>query len=79
MDIEPKTSVEEWGYRTTGQTDGSRFYGSQGLCQSGHMVMWTGDPNYKVPEGYPCQCSQTIVHWETCPACGVSRMVMVPR
>ena len=50
-----------------------------GLCLNGHVVFWAGDPYYEIPEGVPCACGQTIVHWETCPVCGTRIMAMMPK
>jgi len=36
-----------------------------------HTFAWSsGNTGEKVPEGLPCQCGQTIAHYEKCPECG---------
>lgn len=32
---------------------------SSDMCLRGHVFVWAGDPNYKIPIGYPCACGQT--------------------
>jgi hypothetical protein len=49
------------------------------VCGNGHTVIWAGDPNCKLPEGTPCACGLTVVHYEYCPTCQQTRMVMIPR
>jgi hypothetical protein len=48
-------------------------------CAGGHVFLWAGDPNYKLPEGYPCACYMTVAHWVRCQTCGNERLVPVPR
>lgn len=38
-------------------------------CGMGHVFVWAGDPDYKLPDGYPCECEMTVVHYERCPTC----------
>jgi hypothetical protein len=47
-------------------------------CSSGHVVIWAGSMDYKIPEGTPCACGYTKVHYITCPTCGHERMEMIP-
>ena len=39
-------------------------------CGIGHYWIWAGDPNMKLPEGYPCACGSMLWHTETCACCG---------
>ena len=48
-------------------------------CRNGHVIVWAGDPNYKIPEGFPCACGQTVAHYEYCPTCQQTRMVMIQK
>jgi hypothetical protein len=48
-------------------------------CPGGHWFIWAGDPNFKIPEGYPCECGEMVAHYETCPHCGVERLILKPR
>jgi len=32
--------------------------------------MWAGDPNYPIPEGFPCECGLMLYHTEKCKECG---------
>ena len=50
---------------------------SKGLCSGGHTVLWAGDPNYEIPEGYPCACRWGVVMYVTCPTCEHKKMVIV--
>ena len=47
------------------------------FCSGGHAVIWAGDPHYKIPEGTPCACGLTKVHYKTCPICGHEAMEFV--
>lgn len=39
-------------------------------CGSAHYWVWAGNPNYPLPEGYPCACGQMLWHMEKCKECG---------
>lgn len=39
-------------------------------CGSQHIWIWAGDPNYLLPEGFPCACGQMLWHIEKCKECG---------
>jgi hypothetical protein len=48
-------------------------------CRNGHEILFAGtNADGKFPEGYPCRCGQTMVHYEYCPHCQQSRLVMIP-
>ena len=41
------------------------------MCdKNGHYFVWTGDPNYPLPEGFPCECGMMLYHTEKCKECG---------
>lgn len=40
------------------------------LCGGNHYWVWAGDPNYPLPDGYPCACGQMLWHKEKCSCCG---------
>jgi len=46
------------------------------ICSGGHTAIWAGAADYVLPEGYPCSCGQTAVHYYTCPTCGHRKMEM---
>ena len=52
---------------------------SDNSCKYGHIIMWAGDQNYRMPEGYPCACGQTFVRYEVCPTCGHEKRLLVPK
>ena len=39
-------------------------------CGEQHYWLWAGDPNYPLPEGYPCACGMMLWHKEKCKECG---------
>lgn len=47
-------------------------------CQGGHVFVWAGDPDYPIPEGYPCDCGKTVAHWEICLLCGQRKLTAKP-
>ena len=46
-------------------------------CSGGHSIFWAGDPYYEIPEGTPCACGQTKVHYVICKECGHKRMDLI--
>lgn len=50
---------------------------SSNPCSNGHVVVWAGDPYAKLPEGFPCACGATVIHWQRCEHCGHERYVLV--
>lgn len=40
------------------------------FCGDKHFWVWGGDPNYSLPEGYPCACGMMLWHTEICKECG---------
>jgi hypothetical protein len=47
-------------------------------CQNGHFFIWAGDPNQSIPEGLPCECGQTISHYEKCAMCDQWHLIAQP-
>ena len=59
----------EIGAKTTTITTAS-------ACSGFHQVIFAGTP--PIPEGFPCACGKTKVHYKTCPACGHTNIEMIP-
>ena len=55
---------------------GSVAPGGSSICSGGHTAIWSGAADYVLPEGYPCSCGQTAVHYYTCPTCGHRKIEM---
>jgi hypothetical protein len=48
-------------------------------CSGGHRFTYAGDPyDGMFPEGYPCECGKTVLHYTTCKACGVTHTESIP-
>jgi hypothetical protein len=51
-----------------------------GSCSNGHQFYYAGDPYDGVfPEGYPCACGKTVLHYIKCDACGQTRSEAIPK
>ena len=55
-------------------TGSSGCISGSNVCSGGHTILWSGDPNYEIPAGYPCSCGRTKVHYEICATCGHKKM-----
>ena len=64
------------GTKVETTTKDSGSISGNNVCSGGHIILWAGDPNYEIPEGCPCSCGQTKVHYETCPVCNHKKMEM---
>jgi hypothetical protein len=53
------------------------YVGSPNWCSAGHYILWAGDPLFPIPEGTPCSCGLTRVHYEECPLCHHKEMKFV--
>jgi len=70
-----KLGIDE---KKEGKMDVNRIFGNSGyinsdsFCKDGnHVFVWAGDPNFMMPDDYPCACGQTK-YGDTknyCPSC----------
>ena len=54
-------------------------YSTSPMCTPHHTLVWAGDPNYEIPEEYPCSCGRMKVHYETCDKCGNRKWIWVEK
>lgn len=48
-------------------------------CMTGHVFSYAGyPPDGRIPEGWPCDCKQTVAHWTKCSECGHDYVKAVP-
>lgn len=49
-------------------------------CSNGHQFLFAGDPyDGMLPEGYPCECGKTVIHYIKCESCGQTRQEAIPK